>query len=199
VTERAPWTPRPVPVPRRQLARPYNDAELASLWGDARAQPTAKRKRAAIAMLLLGRGAGLDGRWVSKVRARDVERRDGFVMVRVDEPSARTVVVRAEFEAPLVELTEEARDEFLVGGNSTSRNRTGHLVSQLVVPTAHPALAPARLRSTWLVSHLHSGTRLPELCQAAGVKGTGLFGELLEFVSAMSADEARTMLRQGPP
>ncbi len=197
LTTTAPWSPRPVAVPRRSLASPYEAREIENLIGDAAHQPTAHRRRAAGALLALGLGAGLDGRWVTKVGAGDVGRRGPVVVVRVGEPMARTVVVLARWEQDLLELARTAGDEFLVGGRSTSRNRTGHLVASLKVPTGHPQLAPARLRSTWLLAHLQSGTRLPELCRAAGIQGPAVLSELLDQVHPMAAEDSDAMLRGG--
>ena len=72
LTRRAPWEARPPAVSRRQVAPPYTPEELGRLRAYATAQPTAQRVRAARALLALGAGAGLDGRWVSRVRAQDV-------------------------------------------------------------------------------------------------------------------------------
>ena len=64
-----------------------------------------------------------------------------------------------------------------------------------MVPTGHPRLAPARLRSTWLLTHLIAGTRLPELCRAAGLQGVTVLSDLLDLVKPLSAEAARAMLR----
>ena len=198
LTRRAPWEPRPIAIARRSLAPPYTDEEVALLHVDAREQPTARKRTAARAFLALGLGAGLDGRWISKVRATDVELRNGAVLVRVGEPSDRSVVVRAAYEEDVIDLARTADAEFLVGGTSRSANRTGLLAASLAVPTGHPRIAPSRLRSTWLLDHVRSGTRLPELCRAAGIRGPAVVGGLLDLVLPMEPDDETTMLRGGP-
>ena len=50
-------------------------------------------------------------------------------------------------------------------------------------------------RSTWLVTHLAAGTRLPELAAAAGLDGVGVLSELLAYVPALDASQARALLR----
>jgi hypothetical protein len=195
LTKRAPWEPRPPSVARRQVAPPYTDDEVQLLRADALDQPTAPRRRAARALLALGLGTGLDGRWVTRVAAADVTQSAAGVLVRVGEPSARCVVALAEWEDELAELRATAGDEFLVGGTSTSTRRTGHLTEGLAVPTGHPRLAPARSRSTWLVTHLRAGTRLPELCRAAGLQGVTVLSDLLEAVEPLAEPEATAMLR----
>ena len=77
----------------------------------------------------------------------------------------------ARWDGEVAALAATAGDEFLVGGHSTSRNRTSHLTAGLEVPPGHPQLSAARLRSSWLLWHLCAGTRLPELATAAGLQG----------------------------
>lgn len=72
LTSSAPWQPRPASYARRQVALPYTPHDLELLQTDALVQPTPGRVRAARALLALGAGAGLDGRWVARVTAGDV-------------------------------------------------------------------------------------------------------------------------------
>ena len=162
LTRSAPWEPRPTSLGRHGLVAPYSEVEVKILCQDAALQPNESRRRAALALLALGLGAGLDGRWVAKVRATDVVKRGRFVIVSVGAPAARSVVVRAKWEHAVLDLASSAGSAFLVGGSSVSSNRTSHLTDSLVVPTGHPRLVPSRLRSTWLLGHLLAGTRLPE-------------------------------------
>jgi hypothetical protein len=185
-------------VARRQVAPPYTADEVRLLRADALDQPMAPRRRAARALLALGLGTGLDGRWVTRVTAADVNQSTPGVRVRVGEPAARSVVALAEWEDELAELRATAGDEFLVGGRSTSTRRTGHLTDALVVPTGHPRLAPARLRSTWLVTHLRAGTRLPELGRAAGLQGVTVLSDLLDAVEPLAESETAALLRGTP-
>jgi hypothetical protein len=198
LTKKAPWEPRPVPMGHRQVVRPHPPEELAAIRQDAYAQSSPTRRRSAVAIVALGAGAGLDGRWSPKVRGTDVERDGEAVLVRVGPPVPRQVPVLAEFEQDLLGLAEEAGDGLLIGGQSTSKNRASALARRFEVGHGHPALNASRLRATWLVHHLTVGTRLPELAAAAGLQGTGLFSDLLAFVPALPEEEARRMLRGGP-
>jgi len=198
LTTRAPWEARPATVARRQVAVPYTPRELEGLRTAALAQSTPGRVRAARALLALGAGAGLDGRWVAGVSARDVTVGDGALLVRVGDPAARVVPVLACWEREIVDLAATAGCEFLVGGRSTARNRAGSLAASLVVANGSPSLSASRLRSTWLVAHLANGTRLPELARAAGMQGVTVLSDLLPFVPALEDDEALALLRVAP-
>ena len=195
LTTKAPWEPRATLLPRRQVAAPYSGAELQLLCSDATRQRTPGRRRAARALIALGAGAGLDGRWVTRIRARDVVAEGARTLVRVGPPSARTLPVLAELEDDVAELAATAGQEFLVGGYSLSRNRASALLARLEVPYGHPRLSLSRLRSTWLCWHLGAGTRLPELVAAAGLQGTAMLSDLLPFVAPVPEDEAQLILR----
>jgi hypothetical protein len=58
-----------------------------------------------------------------------------------------------------------------------------------------PQFSASRLRSTWLVTHLAMGTRLPELARAAGLQGVTVLSDLLAFVPPLHDDAALEMLR----
>lgn len=195
LTTRAPWEIPPVSMARRRVAPPYSPAEVALLRSDAADQPTAPRRRGARAVLALGLGAGLDGRWLARVEASDVKRRGSLVEVVVGEPAPRRVVVRREWEEELSELAASAGDGCLLGRRSSSRHRVGDLVKRLLVPAGHPRLSPARLRATWLVGHLSAGTRLPELCEAAGLQGFEVLSDLMVYLPALPREVADEMLR----
>jgi len=195
LTKQAPWEAKPPAVARRQLAVPYTADELAGLKADACREPTPGRERAVRALLALGAGAGLDGRWVTRVEREHVEVVDGTVLVEVGEPAARVVPVLAEWEDEVLDLAATAGAEFLVGGRSRSRNRASNLAASIVVAHGHPRLSAARLRSTWLVAHLALGTRLPELARAAGLRGVTVLSDLLAYVPALSEAEDVSMLR----
>jgi hypothetical protein len=195
LTRRAPWQPRPVAVSRRQVAPPYSAQEIDWLRADAVLQPTPGRLRAARALLALGAGTGLDGRWIARVAAGDVNCVGTIVLVSVVAPLSHRVPVLADWEDEVLELATTAGGEFLVGGTSTSRNRAGALAASLVVPNGHPRFSSSRLRSTWLLAHLTLGTRLPELARAAGLEGVTVLSDLLRHVPALDEAEVAAALR----
>lgn len=197
LTRRAPWEPGPPAVAKRKVAVPYAPAELEALRADALAQPTPGRARAARAILALGAGAGLDGRWAAGVRATDVTEKDGTVLVWAAEPSARWVPVLSRWQAEVLDLAEGAGDQALVGGRSTSPNRAAALVASLAVGHGHPRFSLPRLRSTWLLAHLGMRTRLPELARAAGLQGVTVLSDLMGYLPPLGDDEALVMLRGG--
>jgi len=197
LTKRAPWPPRPEPMKRRKVALPYSATELDQLWEDAQRQSSPPRRRTAMALICLGAGAGIDGRWCTKVRGTDVRRLGGVVVVQVNGPSPREVPVLERFEEHMLRIAEEAGDDLLIGPFSQHRNRTYKIASRFEPGHGHPNLSVKRLRSTWIVEHLSRGTRVPELLAAAGTSRVESIDELLEFVPPLDAADARQMLRGG--
>jgi hypothetical protein len=101
--------------------------------------------------------------------------------------------------APLFDQRlQTAGSSYLIGGRSEARNRVADLASASSErPAGHPRLSAARLRSTWLLSHLEAGTRLPELCRAAGLQGFEVLSDLLPLVAPLGRAEADAELRGG--
>jgi hypothetical protein len=195
LTRSAPWEPRSEPMSTRAVAPPYTSDEVEVLKADAKNQPTPTRRRGATTLLALGLGAGLDGRWIAGVGPDDVRKGGGVVKVRVGPPAPRVVVVRAEWEDAVLELATTAGKGCLLGKWSNSKNRVGDLSKRLSRPSGHPHLSIGRLRSTWLLEHLESGTRLPELCEAAGLQGFTVLSDLLPFVHRLDRAQSDRMLR----
>jgi hypothetical protein len=195
LTTKAPWTPRPEPMPARKVAPPYTAREIQALRSDVARQSTPSRRRATTALLLLGAGAGLDGRWARTVHGTDVRMISGIALVRVGSPRPREVPVLAAYEDDLLALAVEAGEEYLVGGTTTHRNRTNEIAERFEDGHRHPKLQPSRLRSTWIVTHLTMGTRLPELLDAAGTRRIETFDDLLQYVPAISRSVAVMALR----
>ena len=194
LTTKAPWEPGPAPLKARDVAVPYTPTEEQRLVRDSRLQKTPERERTFRSFLALGRGAGLDGRWNTKVRGTDIKRLQGVCVIDVPDPAARRVVALAEWEDELLELARTAGPELLIGG-TYNRNLANRRAASLDVGKDAPTLSPKRLRATWLLDHLERGTRLPELADAAGMKGITTLSDLLPHVSRLKAADARLELR----
>jgi len=193
LTRHAPWEPRSKPVSRRHIAAPYTAREIELLRADAEHQSTPARRQAAAALIALGAGAGLDGRWALDVVGDDVSARDEIICVRAGQ---RIVPVLADFEDDILRLARLAPgNEPLVGCRPRGRNRANNLTARIALGSATPPLSLSRLRSTWLVTHLRLGTRLPELARAAGLAGITVLSDLLAEIEPLDEAEAARMLR----
>lgn len=198
LTTRAPWEARPAALARRSVATPFSKEDIALLWRAATQQPSPGRRRSAEALVALGAGVGLNGRWNTRITGHDIREVSGIVLVDVPEPSPRTVPVLAGWEDRILALAARAKDEPLVGQASDSKNHGARLRSRILTPTGVPLLSVGRLRSSWLVEHLRIGTRLPELAAAAGLVGVTVLSDLLPYVEPLDEKSAWALLRGQP-
>lgn len=189
---------RPIPVSRRSVATPYTPAELAQLSTQIR-KNTPSRRRGGEALMALGLGAGLDGRWAAKVRETEVIRTTDGLAIRL--PDRVVPVLDTYCEALEALLEQTPAGGLVVGGTAQGKNAASAIAARLDLGPTCPALNAGRLRATWIVDHLTRGTRLDVLAAAAGIHGAGSFTDLMEFIPPLNedADEAQrlaaTMLR----
>jgi len=140
--------------------------------GLAAAQPTQSRRRTLRAIVHLGLGCGIASRDLAWVRGQDVEELpDGAVSVTVSGGTrSRTVITLRAHETPLLKIARAAESDLLIGGNTRGRrNVTRGPLARVVGGEDLPRLETARLRSTWLLTHLRARTPLPTLMTAAGL------------------------------
>lgn len=194
LTATAPWEPLPRPLARTKLPVPYSQPELAVIERDIARQATELRRTTARAFWLLGLGAGLDGRWTTKVAGTAVSKVGDVVVVKVPDPVARLVVVRAAYATDLLELAAAAGEGLLCGERKVSKNSSSEFAADITIEGGRIEFSPPRLRSTWLVAHLEAGTQIPVLLQAAGMRTFGSLGDLLGYVRPLEEGTARTQL-----
>ena len=192
LTREAPWVQRPEPIARKSLSAPYTEPEAAAIRRDVLRQSTPLRAQVGRAIVALGLGVGLDGRWNVHVTGNDVAEYDGVVCVTVGDPFARVVVVRDEFAEDVLALADDAGTGRLVAG-STSKNAAAKAAARVVIDQGHISLSAKRLRSSWLVAHLVNRTPLPALLEAAGLKSLASLSDLVPFLG--ECDDASGFLR----
>ncbi len=187
----------PLPIAYRRIRPPYSPEEVQGLLALASAQPTPSRRRTLRAILHLGLGCGIASRDLAWVRGQDVEQQwDGSVRVTVSGGTRpRTVVALHTHETALRELTRFTSDGLLIGGSIRGRrNVTRGPLDRVVGGEDLPRLETARLRSTWLLTHLRARTPLPVLMLAAGLTTVRPLEDLLHHCP-VDADAARIALR----
>lgn len=190
------------PLAHRSIAPPYSTAEMAVIRRVARVQPSVSLVRQMCLLVGLGAGAGVDSTDIKRLRGTDVidHGRDIGIEVRVtnlrrsqdntEHRNQRTVWVLREYE-DLVRIGLEGakRGQLLLGRDAERANVAASVFSRAVLSKDAPGLAQARLRSTWLATHLQRTTPLNVLLQAAGLTTARTLVELLQHVPAAAADE----------
>ncbi|CAL8979492.1 hypothetical protein CELL_03201 [Cellulomonas sp. T2.31MG-18] len=186
------WDPKPPSRPRR-VTPPYSPDELRRLE-EAVARNSGLPAVNGEAVLVLGLGAGLSG---TDLLVRTTQCEDLGDKGIVIEVAGRRVPVLERYESRLrALLASTAPGNLLIGSEATHKNAVNEAVARVQIPQGAPALEPGRLRATWIVSHLASGVRVPELMRAAGLVSMTSISDLARFVPALDDDRATAMLRQ---
>lgn len=188
---------RTLPVARPAPRKPYSTAEFSALLAGISGLRTAAARHNAMALVALGRGAGLRAGDVAAVVGSDVARTtDGTLVIHVAGPGERVVPVVRMWETEVERLAE------LVGHRPmfrSRRSRIGHRdIGQFCARIrfrSAPILSVTRLRATWIVEHLQAGTPLPVLAAAAGADVTQI-ARYYRFLPSVPVAEAHRWLRR---
>jgi hypothetical protein len=142
-------------------------------------------------LLCLGLGAGLTGGDMRHVRGVDVAWRHGGMVVQVAGSRPRVVPVVGDYHQRLAAAAAFAGDGYLTGGVSPARhNVTNHVVAKVAGSADGCRLDIARMRSTWLATHI-AALGIPALFAAAGVRDSHHIGAL---AAAMPTVEEAAMV-----
>ena len=169
------------PVKSQQIRRTKVFAPLSPSLESAAFTIAATHTEHHEALVILGFGAGLDGRWLPHIRGTDIHVIDGWPYVDVPEPEPRRVPIRAQYAERLVELADKFGEEYLIGGEKSVANRAWYLARYLKV-NGERRLAIAELRSTWFAAHLRNNTDFRYLRRIAGAKSFNRLVEVMEFL-----------------
>ncbi len=183
------------PLAHRSVAPPYTSSEMAVIRRVAQVQPTKQLIRQMCLLVGLGAGAGIDSTDIKRLRDTDVidHGPDEGIEVHVtnlrrskdntENRSHRTVWVLREYE-DLVRIGVEGakRGHLLLGREAERANVAASVFSRAVLSKEVPDLTQARLRSTWLATHLQRTTPLNVLLQAAGLTTARTLVELLDHL-----------------
>ncbi|MDZ8276369.1 hypothetical protein R2Q81_10470 [Microbacterium aquimaris] len=177
-----------LPIPRSEPTSPYTAHEVASLRSWALRQGRPGRRRDAMTLLALGLGAGLATRELLSVRGSDLEWRDGLLHITVWEGRARAVPVVPQWTAPLLERGHDhERDSWVF--RPGRQGVRGAQVTDFLHRGQQTDLdvRPARMRTTWLLTHLVGGTAPRELLAIAGLKNLAALDRITRFTPGTSS------------
>ncbi|WP_443469870.1 hypothetical protein [Microbacterium sp. A196] len=180
-----PPSEQPFPIPRSDPTPPYTPSEVAALRSWANSQGSSTRRQDASVLLALGFGAGLATRELLALRVSDVDVRPDSVHVLVWDKRPRLVPILPVWETALREAVRDAApSEWLF-----RRGRTGVRPGQVTDflhrgHTTELDVRPARMRTTWMLTHLHSGTPPRELLRIAGLENLAALDRVTRFLPA---------------
>ncbi len=190
---------RLTPLHKDNPYAPYSEFEQRAMRSWAEGQRTASRRMDSRAVLALGLGAGLSTADILSLRAGDLMADHLGVLITVDRPSSRRdVPVLARWEQPLVDLLAVRQpEEWFIGVRRPGSNKN-YLHNFLSTSRPESGQRPviARLRNTWLVHHLTSGTPLGPLVAAAGLETFRTVEKLLPFLPEPTVEQTRREMRR---
>lgn len=172
-------------IPRSAPTAPYSAQEVARLVSWARSQRNEDRRVDARVLLALGLGAGLTTIELLNVRTRDIDWRDGQLVVQVWSSRPRLVPVDPQWAGGLLAVREHnAPDEWAF--RRTRRGVRAPQVTDFLHRHHHTEIdvRPVRMRTTWLVSHLRTSTPPRELLRISGLKNMAALDRLTPFLTA---------------
>lgn len=162
--------PRPLPPLRAAPpSQPYSAAEIIDIRMWAEYQTTPERRHSALALIALGLGAGLPTRDLFSIRGCDVDRSGGDVVV-AGGIHPRTVPVKEPWASVLAELRQASADSTTRMFRPRARWHD-NIVTVFVNRSGGVSVRPTtqRMRATWIVERLATGTPMHLLLHAAGV------------------------------
>lgn len=177
---------------------PYSEFEQRKLRSWAEGQTTPTRRLDCQVILALGLGAGLPSGDILRLRVRDITVDDlGVLLLAGSEGAVRDVPVLGSWEQVLVDLgAVREPDEWVVGVQRLGGKNWLSDFFARTQPEGGLRPSPLRMRNTWLVHHMSSGTPLGPLAAAAGLETFRTIEKLLPFVPEPTQDEVRRAMRR---
>lgn len=181
---------------RKTTAAPYIGEEMADFRDWAVAQRTPLKVFRCMLALIMCAGAGLRPGELIEVRAEDVElTMEGGYVIHVGGDLERSVPLLAEWDEWMTAVLEQvpAGHETLWG--TPNRVRAAAALSSFTQTTDGDAPNGARLRATWLVTHLRAIAHIKSLFIAGGFEKFEHLGRLLHFIADVPDDDYIDFLR----
>lgn len=157
-------------------------------------QHTINNRHKAMTMLALSAGGGLWSAEIGLVLREDIVADKTGVMISVHGDTPRQVPLLRQWEDWLLEVAETRQPgEPLFG--STTRGNHVNMLSNFTSRSLGEAPTNARLRATWIVTHIALATPMKGLFRASGFKQFGNLHHYLKYVDELGDLEYRKLLR----
>jgi integrase len=173
------------PIPRSEPTKPYTQQEVAALHSWATSQGTARRRQDAIALLALGLGAGLATREILGVRVSDIDTHNEHLSVIVWESRPRVVPLLPGWERPVRRILGDLNPQDWIFRPGRRGVNPGQITDFLLRARTELDVRPSRMRTTWLLEHLTSGTPPHELLEISGLKNLAALDKVINFAPNM--------------
>lgn len=170
----------PIPTTGYNAVRPgYTSSDEAKVRMVAQRQRRPETRRRLCVIVGLGGGAGVSPVELRLLRRNHLEVTDEGIVVRIQGASARSVVVRRDYE-PLVLAGIEGLDDddLLIDVSVKGANPISKIINDAEVYEDLPKIDLRRLRSTWISWLLQQRIPLQLALQAAGLTSARTFSDM---------------------
>lgn len=172
---RAPWPSRVPQGKSSPVKAPLSLAEEAAFFRKARGSASVHQ----LALLVLGFGAGLDGRELPGICTEDVIEIDGHFWIRPSKPIRMVPLPDRYADDMRRVLAALPAGALLIGPKSS--NRVSHICESLRKGLS--PLSAAAMRSTWMVRHINNGCDIRYLAHLAGTSTGKTVWQIIEFAA----------------
>lgn len=186
------------PIPRSKPTEPYTVAEVAALYSWATSQGTARRRKDALALLTLGLGAGLATREILGVKGADIESSANRLLVMVWEGRPRVVPILDAWQPMMRRVLNDADPESWLFRPGRASATSGQITDFLLRARTVLDVRPARMRTTWLLEHLATGTSPAELLRISGLRNLAALDKIVQFAPKTGAKTESSDLSNTP-
>jgi hypothetical protein len=183
------------PLARRKIKPPYSDLEMRKFRSWATGQKTETGIHKAKVMLSLSAGAGLWPAEIKLVQPEDIVADDLGVTVQVRGDVPRTVPVLHTWEQWALSGAAARPAGTPLWGAIGKVAQNKNLLTEFTSKSIGISPTNARLRATWIVTHLSLGTPMKALVRAGGMTQFGNLHHYLEYVEDVTETTYRATLR----
>lgn len=183
------WATGPDIYGRSDVLAPYTPDEMAALVRHATNLRTVRGDVVPLAIIAVGRGAGLHAPDYRATWATDVHIVKGVAVVDVGPPKPRRVPLLTGWAELALDTADALHDRLLTGGTLTTRHNLVSKAAERFNRGCPVRLHATRLRHTWMLDLLERGTPVDLITQAAGISHLHTIERLLERVAPRPADQ----------
>lgn len=181
---------------RKTTAAPYTSEEMEEFRRWSTIQRTTFKQYRAMLMLVLSAGAGLRPDDILGIRETDIEHLDGGgYIIHVPGDRTRSVPLLAEWDEWMTVLLGRVPEDHTTLWGEPGRGRRARVLSAFTQTTDGEPPTSARLRATWLATHLRAIAYIKALFQAGGFEKMEHLGRLLHYVTDVPDEEYVAFLR----
>ena len=180
-----------------EVLEPYTAGELDTLVRHATNLRALTGNPAPLAIIAVGRGAGLHAPDYRATWAEHVHVVDGVPVADVGPPCPRRVPLHRDWADLALDAAADLHGRLLTGGTDTTRHNLVSKAAERFNRDCAVRLHATRLRHTWMLGLLNDGVPVDVIAKAAGISHLHTLERLLGRIAPRPAEQTVTWLTGG--